>query len=391
MKLRLFLLSLVGGLLTTFAADDAAIEINKETDISKLIPLSVSGYSGEVASTLRFDLEVAGFRLVSANDADYVLTGGNSGQVEGRLMDKLKNANLLAKAYTGGTARSQAHALADDVVQAITGKPGIARTKIVFKVEAGKIKDRAQVSELYVADYDGGGAVQVTSDDTIVAAPAWGPGRKMLYYTSYRSRYPDIYSHDLQSGERKAIARYPGLNTSAAVSPDGSKVAMILSKGGNPDLYVANADGTGLVQLTKTREGESSPCWSPDGRTICYSSREGRWALYTIPASGGSPTRLRTDGAPNPTEPDWSPDGKTIVFTSQMRDFQICTVPATGGEARVIAAGEDPSWGPNSRTVVFAQRIGGKRVLSLLDVPSKRVKHVPLKLVGSCSQPSWAR
>jgi hypothetical protein len=55
-----------------------------------------------------------------------------------------------------------------------------------------------------------------------------------------------------------------------------------------------------------------------------------------------------------------------------------------------LVEGEDPSWAPNSRTVVFARRVGGKRILSLLDVPTKRVKDTA-QVAGSRSQPSWAK
>jgi TolB protein len=167
---------------------------------------------------------------------------------------------------------------------------------------------------------------------------------------------------------------------------------MILSKAGSPDLYVRGANGSNLKQLTKTREDESSPCWSPDGRSICYvSSVSGVPSLYIISADGNdAPRKLRTVGAGRVSEPDWSPDGKSIVFTAMRREFAICIVPSEGGEAITLAAGEDPSWAPNSRTVIFSRRARGKHVLSLLDVPTKRVKDVPQNL-GSCSQPNWAK
>ena len=166
---------------------------------------------------------------------------------------------------------------------------------------------------------------------------------------------------------------------------------MILSKGGSPDLYVANIDGSGLRQLTKTRESESSPCWSPDGKTICYGSRErGATLLFTISAGGGAPRHLSTSGAPTPTEPDWSPDGKWIAFTSQTRTFQICIVSSGGGEAIVLAEGEDPSWAPNSRAILFCRGRDHAKQLSLLDVPTKQVKTLG-RILESNSQPSWAK
>jgi len=366
------------------AGEEHEIDINRLG--AKLIPISLEGYTGEVLSVLRFDLEIQGFEVSGADRAQYQVSGSNNSDVTGQVTDRANKTVLLSVRYTGGTARSEAHTLSDAIVEKITGRKAIGRTKIAFKVETGPN------SEIYVSDYDGHNAVAVTQDHTITRDPAWVPGRRMLYYTSYRAGNPDVYSHDLQSGTRRAFARYPGLNAGAAPSPDGRRVALVLSKGGSPDIYVCDTDNSNLKQLTKTREAESSPCWAPDGRWICYSSRElGRSALFLISPEGSSKRRLSTDGAINCTEPDWSPDGKTIVFTANMGGFQICTVPATGGSATALVAGEDPSWAPNSRTVIFTRNRGkGKAVVSLLDVPSKQTKDIQ-QISGSCSQPAWAK
>jgi TolB protein len=323
--------------------------------------------------------------LITTPDKAMLQVSGSSGaSLTGRVTDRNRNT-LLSKQYTGANTRAQAHAFSDDIVALLPGRKGIARTKIAFRVETGG------VSEIYLADYDGYNAVPVTQDKTINRDVAWVPGQRILYYTSYRLRNPFVYSHNLQSGARQLVAGFPGINAAPAVSPDGRRVAMILSKGGSPDVYVANADGSNLKRLTNTKEDESSPCWSPDGRKLCFTSRAGGLAqLYTIPADGGTMTRLTTTGASRATEPDWSPDGKTIVFTAQMGGFQICTVPAGGGVATILVPGEDPSWAPNSQTVIFTRRAGRERVLSLLDVPTKHVKDVR-RISGSCSQPAWAR
>src|SRR5580700_6848855 len=99
-----------------------------------------------------------------------------------------------------------------------------------------------------------------------------------------------------------------------------------------------------------------------------------RRALWKVSPEGGAPTRVPTSGVSNPSEPDWSPDGKWIAFTAQMGDFSICVVPAGGGMATVLTSGEDPSWASNSRTLIFNRSENHRRVLSLLDVPTKQVK-----------------
>lgn len=352
---------------------------------AKPVPLAISGFSGEVNDVLQFDLYVQGFTFTTPEAAQYLLNGSSAGSVQGALIDRINKNPIFSKAYTGGTLRRQAHALSDDVVQAVLHRKGIAQTRIAFKVDTGAN------SEIYVSDYDGHGAQAITHDNTIVAAPCWVPGQLALYYTSYKFDNPDIFRHDLTTGQRKAVSRRSGLNTSAAVSPDGRRVAMILSKDGAPDVYVADADGGNLKRLTATREDDSSPCWSPDGQWICFATKsKDRRILCKVPASGGTAERISTGGVSNPSEPDWSPDGKWIVFTAQMGGFEICVVPAAGGQATVLVSGEDPSWASNSRTVVFTRRRGGSRGLSLLDVPTKQVKDVP-RISGSNSQPSWAR
>jgi len=354
---------------------------------TKPILVSLTGLTGEAATTLRFDLYVQGFAFTNAEAAQYLISGSNNGNLQAKAVDPHNNTTLVSKNYSGADLRRQVHAFADDFILALSGK-GIAQTKIAFKGE------NSPNSEIYVADFDGHNAQAVTKDDSLVAAPCWVPGRMALYYVSYKLHHADIFYHDLSTGSRRAFARYGGSNMSPAASPDGSKVAMILSKDGWTDLYVCDADGSNLKRLTKSPQDESSPCWSPDGKWICFAAKEREHrTLCKVPASGGAMQQIGTSGMPSPTEPDWSPDGKWIAFTAQYRSgFQICVVPAEGGTAISLVDGEDPSWAPNSRTLAYCRRSGGHYVLSLLDVPTKQYKDVSrISGISSQSQPSWAR
>ena len=129
------------------------IDVNKDFDPNgwpKPIPVSISGFSGEVDSVLKNDLLFMGFTAVAPESAKYLVTGSNAGRVEGRVVEKINKNQILAKAYTGGSTRSQTHMLADDIAMAITHKPGIAQTKVAFKGETGRGN-----GEIYISDYDG--------------------------------------------------------------------------------------------------------------------------------------------------------------------------------------------------------------------------------------------
>jgi len=385
----IILAAMAGSRMPGYAQPGDNITIEKPTGPGREQPiwLSMSGFTGEAAQVIQFDLYVQGFAFTNAEAAQYLLSGSNNGDLQGRATDHYNKSTLVSKAYSGASPRRLAHAFTDDFVKAL-GRTPIAQTKIAFKGENG------QNGEVYIADFDGHNAQAVTSDHTIVAAPCWVPGHLALYYTSYKFNHADIFYHDLRTGARRAFARYGGSNISPAASPDGGRVAMILSKDGWTDLYVGNADGSTPKRLTRSPQDESSPCWSPDGTWICYASKDGeRRALRKIPAGGGEAQVLRTTGLPSPTEPDWSPDGKWIAFTVQFRNFEICVMPADGSSAPTqLVEGEDPSWAPNSRTLIFARRQAGHYVLCLLDVPTKQVKDVS-RIPGSSSQsqPSWAR
>jgi TolB protein len=356
---------------------------------TKPIHVALDGFSPETAAVLRFDLYVQGFDFVGPDTAQYLIHGVGVGNVAGTVTDNVRHSVIWSRSYNGASLRRQAHAFANDIVQAVLNQKGIGQTKVVFKVQPNGIGP----GEIYVSDFDGFNPLRITSDNAIVAKPAWVPGQLAVYYTSYAPGNPDIYYHNLRDGQRRIVAAYSGLNTSASVSPDGSRVAMVLSKSGSANIWVCNADGSGLRRVTTGVE-DSSPTWSPDGDWICFATKKAeRRRLAKVPSGGGQLQYLNTIGAPNPTEPDWSPDGKWIAFTSQAGEFDICVAPADGSiSPTILVPGQNPSWAPNSRTLIFNHRAAGsyRQVLSVLDVFTKQYKDC-LRAPGSSSQAAWAR
>lgn len=83
-------------------------------------------------------------------------------------------------------------------------------------------------------------------------------------------------------------------------------------------LWIMDADGGNLRQLTYSEKGESQPAFSPDGKWIVFvSSRDGDANLYVLPVNGGEARKL-TSFSMGAWDPLWSPDGKWIAFSSDV-------------------------------------------------------------------------
>jgi TolB protein len=367
--------------------------------------VAVNGFLGggalaaQLTQIVANDVRLSGYLGLAKNveGAEYVQQGAvrADGMVDCFVTHIVTKKVFLSKAYTANIdTRKLAHVISDDIVKAITGQQGIAQTKIAFVLKRGRDK------ELAVMDYDGANPRQLTQD-RLCAHPRWSPDGTRILYTSYWQLYPDVLEVNLRSGQRRVVARFPGLNTGAEYSPDGLRIAMTLSRDGNPELYTVGADGVGWRRLTHSHGASSSPTWSPDGRRIAFvSDNRGSPQIYLTDRDGGEPERLTVSPSYN-TEPSWSrpPAGSDmkpmIAVTSRVGGkFQIGVLETTAGQQGVrpmVADGadnEDPSWAPNGRMLVFAKMRNWRSQLYLLDVVTGEQLQLPT-FEGGASEPSW--
>lgn len=333
-------------------AAEITIEGKRGWDIG-LVPLS--GSAGPRASSiLRSDLTRAGwFRLVPPGGGRHVVSGATTGRkVKGKLVGP-KGEAIFHRSYDGPDLKMNAHRFSDDIVRAITGRPGISASQVVF------VGGRSGRKELFLCNVDGSNVRQLTHDNSISVSPGISHDGTRVAYTSYRSGWADVYLIDLRSGDRRRIVKHPGTNTGAAFSPDGRRIALSMSFSGNPELYTMGVGSSRPSRLTRTSGAEGSPTWSPNGNQIAYvSNTSGSPQIYIISASGGRGKKLSL-GYNYCTEPDWSPDGAKIAFNARTGGrFVIASHDLKTRRTRVVSRGgnaENPAWGADSRHIVFVR------------------------------------
>ena len=383
------------------SAQSVDIKISKAGANKKIgIAVSAQGSSAKAAAiraVLLDDLNRSGwFVPVAAQSASYSLSlnvsgRGNTLSAVAQLTRDSGATRVMTQTFTGSEAklRWMAHEISDAVVLAVMKRPGIATARILM---VGKRSGR---KDLFFCDYDGQGLQQITRDGVPCHSPSWGSSPNSVYYTSAHAGFPDIYNIEIPTRKRTRVAKFPGLNAGAALSPDARSIAMILSKDGNPELYIQDLASGRLSRMTRTRHAsEASPSWSPDGRSLVFvSDTTGAPQVYTITRSGGKAKRLPVKGSEN-VSPDWGPDGTIVMSSRRNRRYQLVQYdPATGQEVQLTmnrADHEEPSWGRDGRHIVYARVVGYRESLYILDTlgdPEVALTKFP----GDWYSPAWAR
>lgn len=252
---------------------------------------------------------------------------------------------------------------------------------------------------LYVVSAEGSGGRFVTGDNEptdgsvlVEAHPDWSPTTERIVLTRYTVKGqdaapPKIWSVAPDGSDLVQLTHGDDPDFLAAWSPDGERIAFTRELDGSAEVFVMNADGSEVTQLTNdSAVNEEHPAWSPDGTHIAYTSgSEEHQDLYVMSADGSSPTRI-TGGPFFAADPAWSPQGDRIVFVC---DADLCLVrPELGARpAKLVGTRpkeSSPRWSADGGSIAFARFPGG---VFLVDVETERTTRVPLD--GETFTLSW--
>lgn len=198
--------------------------------------------------------------------------------------------------------------------------------------------------DLFVADANTGQVVKKLTGPNadphfdalsfVSASGSWSPDAKKLAFISFEQGDNRVTIFDVNSRneERSIAVKGVGAISDAAWSPDGASIAIAGMAGGISDLYLIDVKTGAVRKLTDDRYAELHPAWSPDGKTLAFTTdrgpetnfetlRYGRMNIALMDVASGQVRPLQIFSGAKHINPQFTPDGRQIYFVSDREGF----------------------------------------------------------------------
>jgi Tol biopolymer transport system component len=171
--------------------------------------------------------------------------------------------------------------------------------------------------QLRMISAQGGESVPLPAATASASNPSVSPDGKFVAFVESRENW-NVWRVEISEGRIGTPGRFlasTGKNHSPSFSPDGYTIAFVSDRSGSPEIWLCDADGQHLRQLTQFGGPWLGTIrWSPDGKSIVFDARpKGHSAIYTMDLSQGKPVLIE-DQPFEVRRPSWSRDGRYIYF-----------------------------------------------------------------------------
>ena len=204
--------------------------------------------------------------------------------------------------------------------------------------------------DIYKVPIGGGEIEQLTRDPADDWQPSWSPDGREISFHSFRNGDRDLFIVAADGSSTSEVLRAPGHQLAPTWAPTGDAIVFseLLSNGG-PISVLERDPGDAARWSAPRRVGVggagANARWSPDGTRIAFTSPRG---LMVVSSRGGEPRRLfpLTPEYPLPAAPVWMKGSETIYFASRRGTPELWSVPAAGGTPTKLVTFADPSRQP---------------------------------------------
>lgn len=222
-----------------------------------------------------------------------------------------------------------------------------------------------------------------------------GPFDSRIAFASRRDgRFKEIWAMSLDGGDLRQVTHERLIALSPSWSPDSRSLLFTSYRTGNPSLFEMDLGG-GAPRLVSAQRGLNlGGHFSPAGRAIAVALESGGQTDVALLEPSGQLIRWVTRDRALDVSPSWSPDGRSLVFCSDRGGGpQIYTVSADGGEARRVTYqgnyNTSPAWSPKGDRIAYASRIGRRFQVFVVDVKGGDAKQIT-NTGGDNEDPSWS-
>ena len=286
-----------------------------------------------------------------------------------------------------------AHRVADFIVAKVTGTPGVAASELVFARRTGP-----GTSEIFGSERDGSHLRKLTAFGSMATHPTLAADGR-LALVSFKGGPPEIWGQGSAFGPLQKL--YPdrgheGLGISdLAWSPDGTRIAFIQENHtGTAGLRVLEPQSGRVICLTLPAHRAQSPSWNPEGTALAYvSDQDGGPQVFIVDADGGHLRQLTRGGAPKLCAA-WAPVGDRIAFAAAATGrSEVWTVKPDGEQLHPVAtlteSVQSLCWAPDGRWLLFGLKHAGEFRLAVSDLEGFRPKLADDLAAGQF--PQWTR
>ena len=229
----------------------------------------------------------------------------------------------------------------------------------------------------------------------VEAGEGWAVEYAIALDARWRTRRARVRGRSA-TGAREVVSSFRGINGAPNFSPDGRRLALTLSRSGNPEIYVMDLATKSLKQITNHYGIDTEAVWTADGANLIFTSdRGGKPQLYQVSASGGEASRVSFEGDSN-AKGSISFDGKKIAMAQGSGNVYRIAVLDRGlggeGDWQTLSPGnldESPSFAPNASMLLYATKEGRRGVLYAVSADG-RVRQRLILADGDVREPAWS-